>query len=30
VIMTERKYSGVSCGFATAPNGQLWVVQDFF
>jgi hypothetical protein len=30
VNMTERKYSGVSCGFATAPNGQLWIVQDFF
>jgi hypothetical protein len=30
VNMTERKYGGVACGFATAPNGQLWVVQDFF
>jgi len=30
VNMTERKYSGVSCGFATAPNGELWVVQDFY
>jgi cysteine-rich secretory family protein len=30
VNMTERKYSGVSCGFASAPNGQLWVVQDFY
>jgi hypothetical protein len=28
--MTDRKYSGVSCGFATAPNGELWVVQDFY
>ena len=30
INMTERKYSGVSCGFATAPSGQLWIVQDFF
>ncbi|HYQ14114.1 MAG TPA: CAP domain-containing protein [Polyangiaceae bacterium] len=30
VNMTEPKYAGVSCGFATAPNGQLWVVQDFY
>lgn len=30
VNMTERKYTGVSCGFAAAPNGQLWVVQDFY
>jgi hypothetical protein len=30
VNMTEAKYRGVSCGFATAPNGQLWVVQDFY
>ena len=28
--MTDRKYSGVSCGFATAPNGELWVVQNFY
>jgi Cysteine-rich secretory protein family len=30
VNMTDTKYHGVSCGFATAPNGQLWVVQDFY
>ena len=30
VNMTDRKYSGVSCGFATMPNGELWIVQDFF
>jgi len=28
--MTDRQYRGVSCGFATQPNGELWVVQDFF
>lgn len=27
--MTDRKYSGVSCGFATAPSGELWVIQNF-
>jgi len=30
VNMTDRQYSGVSCGFATLPNGELWVVQDFY
>ncbi|HYP88696.1 MAG TPA: CAP domain-containing protein, partial [Polyangiaceae bacterium] len=30
VNLTEPKYAGVSCGFATATNGQLWVVQDFY
>lgn len=28
--MTDTKYRGVSCGFATMPNGELWVVQNFY
>jgi hypothetical protein len=30
VNMTDTKYRGVSCGFASMPNGELWVVQDFY
>ena len=28
--MTDTKYHGVSCGFATMPSGELWVVQNFY
>jgi hypothetical protein len=28
--MTDTKYRGVACGFATLPNGELWVVQNFY
>jgi hypothetical protein len=28
--MTDAKYRGVSCGIATLPSGELWVVQDFY
>ncbi len=30
VNMTDVRYRGVSCGIATAADGKLWVVQDFF
>ena len=30
VNMTDTRYRGVSCGVTAMPNGQLWVVQDFF
>ena len=30
VNMTDTNYRSVSCGFATMPNGELWVAQDFF
>ena len=30
VNMTEGKYRGVSCGFASTPGGKLWVVQNFY
>jgi hypothetical protein len=28
--MTDPKFSSVACGFATAPDGKLWLVQDFY
>ena len=28
--MTDTKYRGVACGITTLPNGQLWVVQNFY
>jgi len=28
--MTDPKWTSVSCGFSTASNGQIWLVQDFF
>jgi hypothetical protein len=28
--MTEPSYRGVACGITTLPNGQLWIVQDFY
>jgi hypothetical protein len=28
--MTAPGYTGVACGFASAPNGQLWIVQNFY
>jgi hypothetical protein len=28
--MTDGKYRGVACGFATMPSGELWVVQNFY
>ena len=30
INMTDPKFRGVACGFATAANGQLWVVQNFY
>ena len=30
INMTDPKFTSVSCGFATAPNGQIWLVQDFY
>jgi hypothetical protein len=30
VNMTDTKYRGVACGITTLPNGQLWVVQNFY
>lgn len=27
--MTNPAYTKVACGFFTAPNGQVWAVQDF-
>jgi hypothetical protein len=27
--MTNPRYTKVACGFYTAPNGQVWAVQDF-
>ena len=27
--MSSTKYTTVACGFATAPNGATWSVQDF-
>jgi hypothetical protein len=30
INMTTAKYTGVACGFATAPDGRVWLVQDFF
>jgi hypothetical protein len=28
--MVEPSYRGVSCGITTLPNGQIWIVQDFY
>jgi len=28
--MTNRKYSGVACGFHITPRGEVWLVQDFY
>jgi hypothetical protein len=28
--MTEPSYRGVACGVTTLPNGQIWLVQDFY
>jgi len=28
--MTAPGYTGVACGFATAANGKLWIVQNFY
>lgn len=25
----DRKYKKVACGFATAPNGKIWAVQNY-
>jgi len=30
VNMTDPRYRGVSCGITSMPNGELWVVQDFY
>ena len=27
--MSSTKYTKVACGFFTAPNGQVWAVQNF-
>lgn len=29
INMSSTKYTMVACGFATAPNGSTWSVQDF-
>lgn len=28
--MTAPGYTGVACGFATAGDGKLWIVQNFY
>jgi hypothetical protein len=28
--MTASGYTGVACGFATAADGKLWIVQNFY
>jgi hypothetical protein len=28
--MTAAGYTGVACGFATAADGKLWIVQNFY
>jgi hypothetical protein len=28
--MTERAYRGAACGVATMPNGDVWIVQNFY
>jgi hypothetical protein len=28
--MTDGHYRGVACGLVSTPQGQLWVVQDFY
>jgi hypothetical protein len=30
INMTSTKYTTVSCGFFTKPDGSLWVVQNFW
>jgi len=30
INMTAPGYSGVACGFATAADGKLWIVQNFY
>ena len=30
INMTDPKFRSVSCGFSTAANGQIWLVQDFY
>jgi hypothetical protein len=30
VNMTDAKFHGVACGFSTAANGQIWLVQNFY
>lgn len=30
VNLTDPSFSGVSCGFSTKENGQIWLVQDFY
>lgn len=30
VNMTDPKFHGVACGFSTAANGQIWLVQNFY
>ena len=28
--IVDPNFHGVSCGFSTAPNGKIWLVQDFY
>ncbi|MEO8903077.1 MAG: CAP domain-containing protein [Polyangiaceae bacterium] len=28
--IVDPTFHGVSCGFSTAPNGKIWLVQDFY
>ena len=28
--MTAPGYASVACGFASAPDGKLWIVQNFY
>lgn len=28
--MTDRKYTGVACGFHVTPSGDVWLVQNFY
>lgn len=30
INMTEKSYNGVACGFFVAPDGKIWLVQNFF
>ncbi len=30
INMTDPQFRSVSCGFSTADNGQIWLVQDFY
>ncbi len=27
--MSSTRYTKVACGYHTAPDGQVWAVQDF-